>query len=79
MVERRLGVVSRLQSILRGGISDYPFALFVSANSTVAIIATLSIPLSLSAIGIDAGLKLELNHGDCAAWDMIPRSGVEQG
>jgi hypothetical protein len=65
MVERRLGVVSRLQSILRGGISDFPFALSVSASSTVAIIAALSIPCSLSAFGIDAGLKLELNHGDC--------------
>jgi hypothetical protein len=65
MVERQLEVVSRLQSILRGGISDFPFALSVSASSTVAIIAALSIPRSLSAIGIDAGLKLELNHGDC--------------
>jgi hypothetical protein len=65
MVKRRLEVVSRLQSIFCGGISDYPFALFVSASKTIAIIAALSIPLSLSAIGIDAGLKLELNHGDC--------------
>jgi hypothetical protein len=64
---------------LVGGISDYPFALFVSASSTVAIIAALSIPLSLSAIRIDAGIKLELGHGDCEAWDMIPQSGIEQG
>jgi hypothetical protein len=77
MVERRLGVVSCLQSILRGGISDYPFALFVSASSTVAIIAALSIPLSISVVGIDVGLKLLLGHGDCEAWDMMPRSGVE--
>jgi hypothetical protein len=77
MVERRLGVVSCLQSVLRGGISDYSFALFVSASSTIAIVAALSIPLSLSVVGIDAGLKLELNHGDCEAWDMMPRSGVE--
>jgi hypothetical protein len=79
MVKRRLGAVSRLQSILRGGISDYPFALFVNASSTIAIIAALSMPHSLSAIGIDAGFKLELNHGHCEAWDMMPRSGVEQG
>jgi hypothetical protein len=76
MVERRLGVVFRLR-ILRGDISGYPFALFVDASSTVAIIATLSIPLSLSVVGIDAGLKLELGHGECEAWDMMPRSGVE--
>jgi hypothetical protein len=77
MVERRLGVVSRLQSILRGGISDYPFALFFSASSTVAIIAVLSIPISVSVVGVDTGLKLELGHEDCEAWDMMPRSGVE--
>jgi hypothetical protein len=64
MVERRFGVVSRLQSILRGGILECLFALSIVA--IVTIIADLSIPLSLSLIDVNVGL--ELGYGDCEAW-----------